>query len=93
MLPTAHAFALISSAEAADDCCAATGICQVVPYCHAETIRNLKEQTQQRLLVEALVPDFAGNTDSIRMVAQSGLDVYAHNIETVSAVRLPPAAR
>lgn len=49
-----------------------------------ETIRKLKEQTNHRLLVEALVPDFAGNTEAIKHVAQSGLDVYAHNIETVS---------
>ena len=50
----------------------------------AETIRKLKEQTNHRLLVEALVPDFAGNTEAIKHVAESGLDVYAHNIETVS---------
>lgn len=49
----------------------------------AETIKGLKTETQGRLLVEALVPDFAGNQDAIRLVAQSGLDVYAHNIETV----------
>lgn len=49
----------------------------------AETIRNLKHETSGRLLVEALVPDFAGNQESIKHVAQSGLDVYAHNIETV----------
>ena len=49
----------------------------------AETIRGLKTETRGRLLVEALVPDFAGNQDSIKLVAASGLDVYAHNIETV----------
>lgn len=49
----------------------------------AETIRNLKHETSGRLLVEALVPDFAGNAESIKLVAGSGLDVYAHNIETV----------
>ena len=52
----------------------------------AETIRRLKDETQGRLLVEALVPDFAGNQDSIKLVAASGLDVYAHNIETVSSI-------
>ena len=50
----------------------------------AETIQGLKRETGGRLLVEALVPDFAGNEDSIKLVAASGLDVYAHNIETVS---------
>ena len=49
----------------------------------AETIQGLKRETDGRLLVEALVPDFAGNADSIKLVAASGLDVYAHNIETV----------
>ena len=49
----------------------------------AETIQGLKRETGGRLLVEALVPDFAGNADSIKLVAASGLDVYAHNIETV----------
>eukprot|EP00891_Asterochloris_glomerata_P002834 jgi/Astpho2/2834/Aster-00994 len=45
------------------------------------------EQTNHRLLVEALVPDFAGNTEAIKHVAQSGLDVYAHNIETVQRLQ------
>ena len=51
----------------------------------AQTIRGLKEKTGGRLLVEALVPDFQGSVDSVRTVAQSGLDVYAHNVETVRA--------
>ncbi len=36
-----------------------------------------------RLLVEALVPDFQGNLECVDVVARSGLDVYAHNVETV----------
>ncbi len=35
------------------------------------------------LLVECLTPDFGGNMDHVKRVALSGLDVYAHNIETV----------
>ena len=35
------------------------------------------------LLVECLTPDFGGNMEHVCRVAQSGLDVYAHNIETV----------
>ena len=50
----------------------------------AETIQGLKRETGGNLLVEALVPDFGGNEDAIKPVAASGLDVYAHNIETVS---------
>lgn len=40
------------------------------------------------VLVECLSGDYAGNCDSIARVARSGLDVYAHNIETVD--RPPP---
>jgi lipoyl synthase len=49
----------------------------------AATIRGLKEKTGGRLLVEALVPDFQGNLECVQTVAESGLDVYAHNVETV----------
>jgi lipoic acid synthetase len=49
----------------------------------AATIAGLKEHTGGRLLVEALVPDFGGDLDCVRLVARSGLDVYAHNVETV----------
>ena len=56
----------------------------------AATIRGLKEKTQGRLLVEALVPDFQGDLDSVNLVAQSGLDVYAHNVETVRPFLLSP---
>lgn len=36
--------------------------------------------------MEALTGDFAGNMDHVSLVAKSGLDVYAHNIETVEAL-------
>jgi lipoic acid synthetase len=38
------------------------------------------------MLVEALTGDYAGDLDMVRLVARSGLDVYAHNIETVEAL-------
>lgn len=56
----------------------------------AETIRGLKKHSEGRLLVEALVPDFVGNTDCVRTIVDSGLDVYAHNVETVSPPPLFP---
>ena len=60
----------------------------------AETVRAIKERSPQ-ILVECLTPDFRGNHDQVRTVALSGLDVYAHNIETVKeyqrAVRDPRA--
>jgi lipoic acid synthetase len=36
-----------------------------------------------QILVEALTGDFSGVLDHVSLVAKSGLDVYAHNIETV----------
>ncbi|KAM7217337.1 hypothetical protein V8F06_007280 [Rhypophila decipiens] len=51
----------------------------------AETIRRIK-QKKPDLLVEALTGDFAGNLEHVKMVAESGLDVYAHNVETVEGL-------
>ncbi|KAJ7727850.1 mitochondrial Lipoyl synthase [Mycena maculata] len=48
----------------------------------AETIRKIKQKAPQ-ILVEALTGDFGGSLEDVSIVAQSGLDVYAHNIETV----------
>ena len=39
------------------------------------------------LLVEALTPDFRGDEALVSLVAMSGLDVYAHNVETVSRLQ------
>ena len=49
----------------------------------SQTIRELKRRTGGKLLVEALVPDFAGDLGGVSLVARAGLDVYAHNVETV----------
>lgn len=57
----------------------------------ASTIRGLKKHTEGRLLVEALVPDFQGREDCVQVIVDSGLDVFAHNIETVE--RLQGAVR
>jgi lipoic acid synthetase len=51
----------------------------------AETIRRIK-QKKPTLLVEALTGDFRGDLDMVKIVADSGLDVYAHNVETVEAL-------
>jgi lipoic acid synthetase len=48
----------------------------------AETIRKIKQKAPQ-ILVEALTGDFAGSLEHVSTVANSGLDVYAHNVETV----------
>jgi lipoic acid synthetase len=57
----------------------------------AATVRGLKAKSGGRLLVEALVPDFQGRLDHVREVATAGLDVFAHNVETVP--RLQAAVR
>ncbi|KAK3856760.1 hypothetical protein Pcinc_036932 [Petrolisthes cinctipes] len=51
----------------------------------AETVRELKRQNSS-ILVECLVPDFGGNQTSVATIAGSGLDVFAHNIETVESL-------
>ncbi|CAK7231153.1 hypothetical protein SCUCBS95973_007813 [Sporothrix curviconia] len=51
----------------------------------AETIRRIK-QKKATLLVEALTGDFRGDLDMVQIVAESGLDVYAHNVETVEGL-------
>ncbi len=48
----------------------------------ARTIEALRRQ-DKFVKVEFLVPDFGGNMDSVRTVLDSGVDVFAHNVETV----------
>ena len=52
----------------------------------AQTVRNLKTR-KPALLVECLTPDFRGQAPLIDLVASSGLDVYAHNLETVERMQ------
>jgi lipoyl synthase len=51
----------------------------------AETIKRIKAK-KPSILVEALTGDFMGDMDMVKLVAESGLDVYAHNVETVEAL-------
>jgi len=61
----------------------------------ARTVRTLKE-LQPDILVECLVSDFGGAPEPVEHLAACGLDVYAHNVETVERlqkfVRDPRAA-
>lgn len=52
----------------------------------AETVQRLKSR-KPNMLVEALVPDFRGDPECVQRVATSGLDVFAHNIETVEELQ------
>eukprot|EP00262_Sarcandra_glabra_P008010 TRINITY_DN21180_c0_g1_i1.p1 TRINITY_DN21180_c0_g1~~TRINITY_DN21180_c0_g1_i1.p1 ORF type:complete len:391 (+),score=57.08 TRINITY_DN21180_c0_g1_i1:106-1278(+) len=52
----------------------------------AETVQKLKT-LKPNILIEALVPDFRGDPICVEKVAESGLDVFAHNIETVEELQ------
>lgn len=52
----------------------------------ASTVKELKSR-KPSLLVECLTPDFQGNLDHVKLLAGSGLDVFAHNIETVERLQ------
>ena len=51
----------------------------------AETVRKIKQKAPS-ILVECLTGDYAGDLEMVKHTAQSGLDVYAHNVETVEAL-------
>ena len=53
----------------------------------ARTVSTLKALRPQTL-VECLTPDFRGDMDAVRLLARSGLDVFAHNIETVDRLQV-----
>lgn len=52
----------------------------------AETVRLVKEHNPN-ILVECLTGDFGGNLDGVALMANSGLEVYAHNVETVEPLQ------
>jgi lipoic acid synthetase len=52
----------------------------------ARTVRTLKE-LKSSILVEALTPDFQGDMEAVAHLARSGLDVFAHNVETVERLQ------
>lgn len=57
---------------------------------YAACVRAIKARNPQTA-VEALTPDFAGDTAAVTTVVDSGVEVFAHNLETVR--RLTPAVR
>lgn len=56
----------------------------------AATVREIKESLPG-VRVEALIPDFSGEEESLRVVAASAVDVIGHNVETIR--RLTPLVR
>ncbi len=55
---------------------------------YAACVRAIKQASPQTA-VEALTPDFAGNTDHVQLVLDSGIEVYAQNVETVRRLTHP----
>lgn len=55
---------------------------------YAEAIRAIKKNTP-RTRIEALTPDFQGVEKDIALLLDSGLDVFAQNIETVERLTHP----
>eukprot|EP00127_Corallochytrium_limacisporum_P006014 Clim_evm3s216 gene=Clim_evmTU3s216 len=54
----------------------------------AEVVKQLKAKTDGKVLVETLTPDFQGDLDGgVRLIVEAGVDVYAHNLETVEALQ------
>lgn len=51
----------------------------------AETVQLVKEKTPS-ILVECLTGDFRGDLSLVEIMANSGLDVFAHNIGTLLPV-------
>jgi lipoic acid synthetase len=49
---------------------------------YAACVRAIKQLTPETA-VEALTPDFSGSRQAVEIVATSGLDVFAQNVETV----------
>uniref|UniRef100_M4BVM0 Lipoyl synthase, mitochondrial n=1 Tax=Hyaloperonospora arabidopsidis (strain Emoy2) TaxID=559515 RepID=M4BVM0_HYAAE len=52
----------------------------------AKTVRTLRAKLP-KILIECLTPDFQGQNELIDRVATSGLDVFAHNLETVERLQ------
>lgn len=52
----------------------------------ARTIRTIKKLDPE-LIVEILTPDFRGDRECVEIVANSGTDVFAHNVETVERLQ------
>uniref|UniRef100_A0A8C8F0F1 lipoyl synthase n=1 Tax=Oncorhynchus tshawytscha TaxID=74940 RepID=A0A8C8F0F1_ONCTS len=46
-------------------------------------LKRQKGERNSQIMVECLTPDFRGDLAAVEKIAQSGLDVYAHNVETV----------
>lgn len=55
---------------------------------YAQTIAAIKHSSPQTK-VEALTPDFSGNTQAVDLLVENGMDVFAQNVETVERLTHP----
>ena len=55
---------------------------------YAAVVKKIKELNPDTA-VEALTPDFAGNLEHVSLVLESGIEVYAQNVETVKRLTHP----
>ncbi len=55
---------------------------------YAEAIRAIKQRSP-KTKIEALTPDFQGCHDDVALLLDSGLDVFAQNVETVERLTHP----
>lgn len=51
----------------------------------ASAVQKIKQKAPH-ILVECLTGDFRGDSEMVAIMAKSGLDVFAHNVETVEAL-------
>jgi len=54
----------------------------------AETIRSIRDRDPS-IRIETLIPDFQGDPDLVRKIADAEPDVIAHNVETVERLQWP----
>jgi len=55
---------------------------------YAEVVRRVKEVNAETA-VEVLTPDFQGDIDAVKSVVDSGIEVFAQNVETVKRLTHP----
>ena len=55
---------------------------------YAECVRRVKAQNP-KTAVEALTPDFLGKLEDVETVVDSGIEVFAQNVETVRRLTHP----
>ncbi|XP_050521029.1 lipoyl synthase, mitochondrial [Daktulosphaira vitifoliae] len=56
----------------------------------AKTVIEIRKRNPN-IMIECLAPDFQGSVELIKIIVDSGLDVFAHNVETVE--KLTPFVR